>query len=875
MLLAMDSSLQLLARQERSSLPPSEQARLQRISDYVNFIDGSTDQVFDGITALAANIFDAPISGICIAEEAVLLFIGRCGFKSQSVSRVGSLCNHALECDDVFCVPDVFLDERFSKNPLYTSGKGIRFYAGVPLTDSDGFRIGVLSIKDTKTRNALTARENALLKGLAQIVIERLDRLRMVDKLSSAEAAACSAAAKAAEANARLRNAIEFLPEAIIMMDAEDRIVLWNKRYEDMFPEIIELITPGLTYEELLKASLNSGKYLDVIDPDGPEAWFAQRPAEHKVKCDATEHFLAGNRVIRYEQHRTSDGGAICTRVDVTEAKRREESFRSLFFANPQPMGVYDLEDHRMLDINDAALAHFGFSKKQVLGMTAAEFSPPEHRERNVELISSANEIDSEQHDAILWRADGSHFTAIIQSKRIDYMGKKACLAAVTDVTEKRRQEEHIHHLAHHDSLTGLPNRFSFDKHLKSLLDVPISDSATFALLLVDLDDFKNVNDTLGHPVGDELIVAVAKRLRSCVRETDFVARLGGDEFALILPMVDNITQDIEFLADIIVTEIAETFDIEGHRINIGVSVGMTFAPRDGANSAILLQNVDLALYRAKSVGRGRYQSFEPQMQLHVLAKRALELELRSAVRRGELSLYYQPLVDLQTEAVTGYEALLRWNHPTRGIISAEAFMTVAEETGLIVPIGNWILKEACSEAATWQPHLIAAINLSAKQFKDTNIIDSLRFALNHSGLAASRVELEITETALLENSDETLLTLLQLRELGTLIAMDDFGTGYSSISYLQKFHFDKIKIDRSLITDLGTSPRNVEIVRAILAIGKSLNMRVLAEGIEMESELLALRELGCHEGQGYYFGRPMPAKALQGARKQQQDSVI
>ncbi len=871
----MDSSLQLVAEPKRGDLPLSEQARRRRISDCVNVIDGSTDQVFDGITALAANIFDTPISTICVAEEATMLFIGRCGFKSQSAPRAGSLCNHALECDEFFCVPDVFRDERFSKNPLYTSGKGIRFYVGVPLIDSDGFRIGVLSIKDTKPRDPLAAREAALLKSLAQIVTERLDRLRIADKLSSAEAAARSAAAKAAEANARLRNAIEFLPEAIIMMDAEDRIILWNKRYEDMFPEVIELITPGLTYEELLKAGLNSGKYLHLIGPDRPETWFARRLAEHKAKCDATEHFLSGNRVIRYEQHQTSDGGTICTRVDVTEAKRREESFRSLFSANPQPMGVYDLADHRMLDINDAALAHFGFSKEQALGMTAAEFSPPEHRERNVELITSTNEIDSEQHDAILWRADGSHFTAIIQSKRIDYMGRKACLAAITDVTEKRRQEEHIHYLAHHDSLTGLPNRFSFDKHLRSLLDVPISEGAAFALLLVDLDDFKNVNDTLGHPVGDELIVAVAKRLRSCVRETDFVARLGGDEFALILPMVDNATQDIEFLADVIVTEIAETFDIGGHRINIGVSVGMTFAPRDGVKSAVLLQNVDLALYRAKSVGRGRYQSFEPQMQLHVLAKRALELELRSAVRRSELSLYYQPLVDLQTEAIMGYEALLRWNHPTRGIISAEEFMTVAEETGLIVPIGNWILKEACSEAATWQPHLIAAINLSAKQFKDTNVIDMLRLALSHSGLVASRVELEITETALLENSDETLLTLLQLRELGTLIAMDDFGTGYSSISYLQKFHFDKIKIDRSLVTGLSTNPRNVEIVRAILAIGKSLNMRVLAEGIENESELQTLRELGCHEGQGYYFGRPTPAKALWGAREQQQESVI
>ena len=289
----------------------------------------------------------------------------------------------------------------------------------------------------------------------------------------------------------------------------------------------------------------------------------------------------------------------------------------------------------------------------------------------------------------------------------------------------------------------------------------------------------------------------------------------------------------------------------------------MTFAPTDSADGATLLQNVDLALYRAKSLGRGRYQCFEPQMQLQVLAKRATELELRSAIGRGELSLHYQPLVDLQSQMTTGYEALLRWNHPTRGIVSAEEFMTVAEETGLIIPIGDWVLNEACKEATTWQPHLTVAINLSARQFKNTNIIDKLREALKLTGLAASRVELEITETALLENSEDTLQALAELRKLGTLIAMDDFGTGYSSISYLQKFHFDKIKIDRSFISELANNHQNLEIVRAVLAIGTSLGIRVLAEGIESEQEFLALRVLGCHEGQGFYFGRPLPVHAI------------
>lgn len=840
-----------------------EEARLERVGIYSNLWNSSVAKVFDDIVALAANIFDVPMAAICFTEDTKLKFKARFGSGLESSSRLDSPCNYALYSDGMFCVPDLLKDSRFAGNPMFSNGTDMPFYAGVPLIDVDGYRVGVLSVRDTKARAALTEGEVAILKSLANILTEQLDRLRVSEKLTIAETEKRSALAKAEEANARLRSAIEFLPEAIIMMDADDRIILWNNRYEQMFPEVSSIISPGLTYEELLRHSLESGKNVDVIGPDGPEAWLARRLAEHRSKNGSNIHEITNGRTIRYEQFATSDGGTICTRQDITEFTKREDSIRLLFDSNPLPMGVYDLEDYRMLAINDATVAQLGYSKQQALRMYAPDFSPPEHRQRDVELIELTNDVMSESHEAILWKADRSHFIASIQSKRISYMGRPSCLSAIVDVTEKRKQEEYIHRLAYHDFLTGLPNRLMFDEHLRSLLETSVSDGGAFAVLLVDLDNFKNVNDTLGHPIGDELIIAAAGRLRGCIRETDFVARLGGDEFALILPMADNVTQDIEFLADIVVTEMAKAFSIGGHRINIGVSVGMTFAPTDSADGATLLQNVDLALYRAKSLGRGRYQCFEPQMQLQVLAKRATELELRSAIGRGELSLHYQPLVDLQSQMTTGYEALLRWNHPTRGIVSAEEFMTVAEETGLIIPIGDWVLNEACKEATTWQPHLTVAINLSARQFKNTNIIDKLREALKLTGLAASRVELEITETALLENSEDTLQALAELRKLGTLIAMDDFGTGYSSISYLQKFHFDKIKIDRSFISELANNHQNLEIVRAVLAIGTSLGIRVLAEGIESEQEFLALRVLGCHEGQGFYFGRPLPVHAI------------
>jgi diguanylate cyclase (GGDEF)-like protein len=379
------------------------------------------------------------------------------------------------------------------------------------------------------------------------------------------------------------------------------------------------------------------------------------------------------------------------------------------------------------------------------------------------------------------------------------------------------------------------------------------------ALLCLDLDRFKVINDTLGHPVGDSLLRAVAGRLSAVVRDVDTVARLGGDEFAIIQVGL-NSSEEAELLAGRIIDVLCQPFDIDGRKVVAGTSIGIALAPRDGISSGILLKNADIALYLAKSEGRGTYRYFEPEMDALVQARREVELDLRNALPAKEFDLHYQPVLDLQSGRVTGLEALIRWNHPVRGLISPGDFIPTAEEFGLIVPIGEWVLQQACQEASTWPRNVDVAVNLSPAQFKGGHLLDGVRKALTASRLDPRRLVLEITESVLLQNSDETLTTLHQLRALGIRIALDDFGTGYSSLSYLRSFPFDKIKIDRSFIRDIDANIDSAVIVSAIVGIARGLGMITVAEGVETTAQLEKVRNLGCAKVQGYLFSRPRPA---------------
>ena len=430
-------------------------------------------------------------------------------------------------------------------------------------------------------------------------------------------------------------------------------------------------------------------------------------------------------------------------------------------------------------------------------------------------------------------------------------------VAVHEDITERRRAEAKIAHLARHDMLTNLPNRVLFREHLENAFRGAQLGRGC-AVHCLDLDHFKTVNDTLGHPIGDDLLKIVASRLVEALPATDFVARIGGDEFAIIQTAVERPEQCSQ-LASRIVDVVGKPYDIDGRHIVIGTSIGIAVAPNDGANPDQLLKNADMALYLAKGDGRGVHRFFEREMDKRLQARRSLELDLRKALENGEFELYYQPIITLETEKVNAFEALIRWNHPQRGQISPAQFIPLAEETGLILPLGEWVLRTACSQAVKWPEPLGVAVNLSATQFKGRNIVQLAMNALASTGLAPNRLDLEITESVLLQDEANTLAVLHQLRDIGIRISLDDFGTGYSSLAYLRNFPFDKIKIDRSFVREMLVRQDCRAIVRAVVGLARSLGITTIIEGVEAKDQLDAAKSDGCHEAQGYLFSKPMP----------------
>ncbi|NOJ41129.1 EAL domain-containing protein [Bradyrhizobium sp. WSM 1791] len=433
-------------------------------------------------------------------------------------------------------------------------------------------------------------------------------------------------------------------------------------------------------------------------------------------------------------------------------------------------------------------------------------------------------------------------------------------VATYEDLTERRRAEARIAHMAHHDALTGLPNRTLFHERMIAALE-RAEDGGGFAVMLLDLDRFKTVNDTLGHPVGDALLKSVAERLSATLRPGDLVARLGGDEFAVLA--MDASNHDISQFADRILRAIAEPFEIGGHHIDIGTSIGVALALADGHAPDELLKNADLALYQAKAAGRATFCFFKAEMNLELQARRQIELDLRVALAEGEFHLLYQPQVNLTSGRITGCEALLRWNHPVRGPVPPSEFIPIAEEAGLIPAIGDWALRRACHEAAGWRSDVKIAVNMSPAQFKNPNLPHNVVLALAASGLPAERLELEITESLLLQDNDTTMATLHRMRELGVGIALDDFGTGYSSLSYLRRFPFDKIKIDQTFVREMTTDADCMSIIQSVIDLAHTLRMKTTGEGVETVQQKDSLQVAGCTDAQGFYFFRPMSGKQI------------
>ena len=436
-------------------------------------------------------------------------------------------------------------------------------------------------------------------------------------------------------------------------------------------------------------------------------------------------------------------------------------------------------------------------------------------------------------------------------------------VATHEDITERQRSQERIARMARHDALTDLANRVLFRERMDEALDRYRCTGKGYTIFIFDLDLFKAVNDSLGHPVGDALLREVAQRLLDATRETDTVGRLGGDEFAILQHAESHQGERAVALAQRLLEVVGAPYEIDGHRVVIGISIGIAMAPQDGIDSAHLLRNADLALYRAKADGRNTYRFFEQEMDEDVRLRRTLEIDLHNAVANDEFEAYFQPLVDLGTGDICAIEALIRWRHPVHGMIPPDRFIPVAEERGMITAIGRWMLRRACADAATWPAHIRVAVNLSPVQFRNSDLLETVSAALADSGLAPERLELEITESVLLQKNARDLTTLRQIKSLGVSVVLDDFGTGYSSLSYLRLFPFDKIKIDKSFVREMANRADCAAIVCAITSLGRELDMVTTAEGVETEEQLELVRAAGCKQAQGFLLGRPCPASEL------------
>lgn len=675
--------------------------------------------------------------------------------------------------------------------------------------------------------------------------------------------------------NMRLDATLESIPHGLAMFDSEERLVACNRAYAEINMISPDISVPGTPRSKLLESSLENG-----FDPK--DGWQAYVDGRKKVIASRVtsigEINLTGGRTIAFGYHPTTDGGWVSFQQDISEQHRKEELVNArsrelerqnmLFNAAVNNMShglsMFDAncdlvvcnEPHARMYGLPVELTEPGTSFWDMIEHDAksgmVSIADPEER-RNVleEIIRSGKPLDGPV----------TMINGHIMHIRHQPLADGGWLATHEDITERHRSEELIHHLARFDALTDLPNRTAFLDKMR-LAESEIDAGQQVAVLCIDLDNFKPVNDNFGHATGDAVLKMVAERINECVGDCGCAARLGGDEFAAIVGPIESADEAGE-IANNIIQSISKPFQWEGLEITIGASIGIVVAPRDGDSSDVLLHNGDLALYRAKNEGRGRFCFFEQEMGERQKKRRSIEVGLKLALERGELELNYQPILSLDRGQVSCCEALMRWNNADGVVASPAEFIPVAEETGLIKEIGYWALQSACATAVQWPANIRVAVNVSPVQFKNNDLVGQVTEALARSGLEASRLELEITESLFLDDNEHNLKILHALREFGVRIALDDFGTGYSSLSYLRSFPFDKIKIDRSFISSLADQPDSIAIVKAVVDLGARLGMSSTAEGIETEAQLEAVRKEGCVEVQGYLFSPPLPATAI------------
>ena len=782
-----------------------------------------------------------------------------------------------------------------------------------------------------------------------------------------------------------LREALELMPDAIVLFDADDRLTLWNSRYSDIYSRKTPLAR-GMSFEEIMRDAVSDGLVPDAVGR--AEQWLAERIERHRLPSSSFEHRLGNGRWVRIQECRSADGWSIGVRNDITDLKQREESFRLLFEASPTPMCVADRATLQFVAVNDAALALYGYARDRFLSMGLRDIRPERERAEFAAIVANGTLFDyAGERSWTHLRHDGTEITVVPHTKSLTLDGRPVLLSSITDITEqqiaeaeakraraflnsvvdlipvgvfvkdlddggryliynrcgetlvgrsrdeivgrvdhevfdpedaarfgaqdreamasrclqtyaeetvtrgsgevrvittrkvpilepdgsaryllgvsediteRQRMASRLDHMAHHDALTGLPNRVVLDARLSELATAPRSAAPTDALFYIDLDGFKGVNDTLGHRVGDGLLSAVAERMRGIAQTPDLAVRLGGDEFVLLIslrspPAAQRAIVDV---ARDVIAALSSPYAVEGHPVRITASIGIALAGGVERNVDTWLRNADVALYAAKRAGAGTALLFCDDMDEHARRRRDLVADLVRGVDEDEFELHYQPVVVVGDGRIAGYEALLRWRHPTRGLIEPDDFIPLAEDLGIIVRLGAWVLRTACRDAAAWPADLLVAVNLSPVQFRDDGLLATVVSAVTQSGLDPGRLELEITE-AVLADSPRNVAVLDNLHRLGARLVLDDFGIGSSSLTHVKHFSFDRIKIDRELVRHLPDDRGSLAILRAVVALATSLGISTTAEGIETAEQHLCVTREGCGHAQGHLFGHP------------------
>lgn len=857
-------------------VPDNETDRVRHLHD-LRLVGSPQSPEFDAVVRLAAQIFDCPIALVSLVDKNEQWFKARCGIDAQGTSREVAFCTHAILQHDLFVVPDARADERFCNNPLVTGAPHIRFYAGCPLSIDGRHALGTLCVIHTEPVHPTDA-QKAALRNLGTVV-EGL--IRAHGSAIEAEAAMH----RARSSDVKLRRHADLLEQIADLsgvggweLDIDSQELTWTAQtrvihevppdFEPVLDKAIEFYAPEARQEILdaVEHGMATGGGWDLELP------FITAKGRHTWVRAVGRPLYDGDRLVRLV-------GAIqdVSRRRETERQAREKADElEVTLANMnQGVSVFDA-DARLILWNRQYVTVFEKPEGEVFD--GVRFSDLLDAEK------ARGEIDADVADTVSYLqarlSEGetvrSRFTLnsgrIVASTHAPMPGG-GWVGTHEDITQRERAAEHIPHAADHDTLTGLPNRSRFNAEIDMLMRMATQSGQAGALLLADLDRFKDVNDTCGHAVGDGLLKAVARRLQAAVRPEDFVARLGGDEFAVILAAGSG-KDEARFVAARIVEEIAKPFSIEGVRVEIGASVGIAFTWQAEGLVDRLLTHADGALYKAKHAGRGGFRLFDEDLEAEERDRRRLEHGLRRAVAEKAFALHYQPVLTVDGQTLIGYEALLRWQDADGADVPPSVFLPIIEEIGLIDELGAFVIEEGIACAAAWPTSDRLFLNIASRQLSDDRFPDFVRAVLDRSAMPASRLELEVTENILVDNDCGKLEALRRLKDMGVTIALDDFGTGYSSLNCLQQFPFDRLKIDRVFVADFERNRQSAAIVSSVANLANGLGIASTAEGVEIPDQAILLALAGVTNVQGFHFGRPMPAEAIAEHRRQFDDAA-